>query len=198
MSDASASIQRITFELGGAKNVASFNNPVMGDSGLRASDPNAQKFAILLALAEVYVTVQEHNFRSEALNCLDKAREMMTQGSIWLADVHTALAYVAEVDGFPERALSHYETALAVDSNYIAALVRLGALEAQRGNHIVAHAYLTAALRVDSTCHDAWYHMGVVQRHQGRTSEARDAFATALELERTCPVHCFSIVPRLV
>ena len=98
----------------------------------------------------------------------------------------------------PAQAVSHYESALALESQHTGALIGLARIENQRqgGNLVLAYGYLMSALQVDATAHHAWYEMGLILQSQGKASPAAEHFLTALELEKTAPIVSFATIRR--
>lgn len=155
------------------------------------------------------VSSNDSSLVQESINCLKCARCLISNESPWLADVHSAvcystwffyiqLAFVAEKSNNLKSANTHYQTALAVDSSHLESVIRMGTLESESGNLVLAHGLLTSALRQDSSSHEAWYQLGFVLRNQNKDEEASEAFLTSLELERTSPIRPFSTVSRQI
>jgi tetratricopeptide (TPR) repeat protein len=155
---------------------------------------------VLLGLAQLYMDFAQLDPQlvSDAYDCVYKAQDIAD--SSYMPDIQAKLAKFCWRQQRVTEAITHYESALALDSNHVESLIGLAEIENKRpdGSLVLAHGYLASAIQIDATSHEAWYELGLVLQHQGRHDQAADHFLAALELERKAPISSYSHIARRV
>jgi tetratricopeptide (TPR) repeat protein len=103
------------------------------------------------------------------------------------ATTHTNIGiYLAKDARAPERAITHFERALALNPGYVEAHGNLGAVLATRGETDRGLAHLGDALRLKPDYVDGHYNVGLILGRSGKTGEA---IAHLAEVARLAPDH---------
>jgi Flp pilus assembly protein TadD len=99
------------------------------------------------------------------------------------ATTHTNIGiYLAKEGNAPERAVDHFERALALNPGYVEAHGNLGAVLGMRGETDQALAHLGDALRLKPDYVDGHYNAGLLLGRSGRAEEAIGHFAEVVRL----------------
>jgi tetratricopeptide (TPR) repeat protein len=111
------------------------------------------------------------------------ALEQLVGEAPQLAEAHQRLGLVLQAVGRLSEAAAAYQRALALDPEYVAALIGLGEIEAQFGHPDSALQRFDTAIEIDP--HQAKAHLarGRLLEATGRTDEALAAYFRTLELD---------------
>lgn len=121
---------------------------------------------------------QHRGHYDKAIEHLEACAELRPRDTGVLRDLGGILEHLER----PEEAMAQYRKLLKIDSDNVAARVRLGVLHAQEGEPARAELYLLSATKRDQFSADAHHNLGIFYTNEGEHEKAIVALERAVEL----------------